>query len=115
MLSRVSLKDAPTSPHDTLRKTARILAGSIAQPSHYRKHSQEVPLITLREGLLHRAVCVLPVSITIKAGDMGRMVVSLVIVKQQPRKCACFSSRNIFFFSWILMLKPVQNIETTYS
>lgn len=55
MLSRVSPKDAPTSPHDTLRKTARILAGNRAQPSHCRKHSQEVPLITLRVG--HRAAC----------------------------------------------------------
>lgn len=83
MLSRVSPKDAPTSPHDTLRKTARILAGDIAQPSHCRKHSQEVPLITLRVGMLHRAACVLPVSITIRAGEMGRMVLSLVTVKQQ--------------------------------
>lgn len=98
MLSRVSPKDAPTSPRDTLRKRARILAGNIAQPSHCRKQSQEVPLTTLSVGLLRRAACVLPASITIRAGEVGRMVLSLVTVQQQLRKFACFPSRSLFLF-----------------
>lgn len=117
-LSRASFKDALTSPHYTLGKTARNLTGKTGQPSHCRNsHRRCLSSLGLSVGLLGRAACLLPLSIATRAGEMDRMVVSLLTLQQLLRKFACFSSRSLFlcFSVWILMLKTAQNIKDSYS
>lgn len=68
MLSRASCKGTLTSPHFTWGKTGRTLAGNTGQFSHRRCLSS----LRLNIGLLHRAAWLLPLPITMGAGEMGR-------------------------------------------